>query len=158
MELSPSREANSHSASQEISRVLWNLNVHYRVHNSPPLIPILSKMNPVHTPPPYFPNNQFNIIFSSMPKSYTWFLTFVFSDENLISISRLSHVCYMRRQSHRPWLYHPNNIWWSVQVMKLFIMQSSPASCHFLPLSSKCTKDMGVEAGLTLVQGSIVTQ
>jgi hypothetical protein len=26
---------------------------------------------------------------------------------------------------------------WSVQVMKLLIMQSSPASCHFLSLKSK---------------------
>jgi len=29
-------------------------------------------------------------------------------------------------------LIYPNNIWWSVQVMMLLIMQSSPASCHFL--------------------------
>jgi hypothetical protein len=39
--------------------------------------------------------------------------------------------------SHSPWLEYPNNIWWIVQVMKLLIMQSSPASCHFLPLRSK---------------------
>jgi hypothetical protein len=29
-----------------------------------------------------------------------------------------------------------SNIWWSVQVIKLLIMQSSPASFHFYPLSS----------------------
>jgi hypothetical protein len=39
--------------------------------------------------------------------------------------------------SHPPWFSHPNNIWWSIYVMKLFIMQSSPASSHFLPLRSK---------------------
>jgi hypothetical protein len=33
------------------------------------------------------------------------------------------------------WL--PNNIWWSEQLLKLLIMQSSPASRHFLPLRSK---------------------
>jgi hypothetical protein len=35
-----------------------------------------------------------------------------------------------------------NNIWWGVQVMKLFIMQSSPSACHFLPLGSKYRSDL----------------
>jgi hypothetical protein len=46
---------NCHSASHEIPRLLWNLKIHYRVHNSPPLVPILSHMQPVHTFPPNFP-------------------------------------------------------------------------------------------------------
>jgi hypothetical protein len=45
----------------------------------------------------------------------------------------------MPRPSHPPSLDHPNNICWSVQVMKLLIMQSSPASRHFLSLMSKCS-------------------
>jgi hypothetical protein len=40
----------------------------------------------------------------------------------------------MPRPSHLSRFYHPNKIWWSVQVMKLLIMQSPPASRHFLPL------------------------
>jgi hypothetical protein len=41
------------------------------------------------------------------------------------------------RLSHFPWLLHHINIWWSAQVMKFLIMQSSPVSHHFLPLRSK---------------------
>jgi hypothetical protein len=61
----------------------------------------------------------------------------MFSDQNSVCNSHLFHASYMPRPSHTHLFDHPNNIWWSVQVMKLLIMQSSPASYHFLPLRSK---------------------
>ena len=52
--LTPSSEADSSSASQKIPRILWDTKVHYHVYNSPPLVPNLSHMNPVHTAQHHF--------------------------------------------------------------------------------------------------------
>jgi hypothetical protein len=47
MEQNPSCEANSRSACQEISRLLWDLKVHYRAHNSSRMVPVMSQINRV---------------------------------------------------------------------------------------------------------------
>jgi hypothetical protein len=69
MELRPSLEAASCTATQELSSILGNPKVHYCVHNSPPLDPLLSHINPVHTTPSYLSKIHFNIIHDSPPTS-----------------------------------------------------------------------------------------
>jgi hypothetical protein len=48
MEQSPSWEADSSTASQEIPCLVWKSYAHYHVQKCLPLDPIQSNMNPVH--------------------------------------------------------------------------------------------------------------
>jgi hypothetical protein len=52
-------EADSLLAVQEIHLSLRNLKVHYRVHNSTPLVPVLSQMNPAHALVRHFLRSHF---------------------------------------------------------------------------------------------------
>jgi hypothetical protein len=119
-------EANSHSASQQILHLLWNPKVHYRVHKSPSPVPILSQMNFVHTLQPV---SLSTLILSSLinPGFSSGHFPSRFPTKQCMHFS--SFACNMIRTSQIPR--------WSLQIMKIFIMQFSPATCYFLPFRSK---------------------
>jgi hypothetical protein len=61
-ELSPSWGAVNCAAPQEPPSILWNPKVQYRVYKSPPLVPLLSHINPIHSIPSYLSKIDFNIV------------------------------------------------------------------------------------------------
>jgi hypothetical protein len=67
MDLIPSSEAANCAATQELPSILRNLRVHYHVHKSPPLVPTLSQIDPVHTTPSYLSKIHFKIVHPPTP-------------------------------------------------------------------------------------------
>jgi hypothetical protein len=84
-----SSEANRFVAIQEITRILLNPKVHYRIHNRPPPVPILSQPNQVHTPTSHFLKIHPNIFLPSTPGSPRWSLSLRFPHQNPIHASLL---------------------------------------------------------------------
>jgi len=89
-------------------RILWNLEIHYPLHNSLPTAPILSQLNPVNTSPSHYLNIDFNIIFQAMLRSSELLLSLRSPQRNRICTSHLPHTCYMSRLSRSSRLHHSN--------------------------------------------------
>jgi hypothetical protein len=125
-EQSPLWEANRFAASQEIPRILLNPKVHYRIHNCSPPVSILSQPNPVQTPTSHFLKIHANIMLPSTPGSPQRSLSLRFPLPKPYTRLSLPHPRYMPRLSHSYRFYHPHNIGWGIQIMKLLIMDFSP--------------------------------
>jgi hypothetical protein len=64
--LTPSWEASSYVATEQVSNILWNPKFHYRAHKGHPLVAIPSQINPVHITVSYLAKINYIIIRLSM--------------------------------------------------------------------------------------------
>ena len=78
-----------------------------------------------------------NIIHPSTPRSPQWSLSLQFPHQDPIRPPILTHTRHMPSPSHSSRFYHPHNIGWGVQIIKLLVTQSPPFSRYLVPPTSK---------------------
>ena len=131
MRNTPTWEAVSSSASQAIGPVLLNPKVHYLIHNSLQLFPILKQLNSVHVIPACFFKTHFTIIRQHTPRSQKRYLPFRLHLQT-IAVLPPPHVCHIPRPSQHHLL--PSYSWWAVYSVEhailLLVMQYPVASCY----------------------------
>jgi hypothetical protein len=90
-------QANSHSTSQKIPRHSWNPKAQYRVHKSPPMISILSRMNQSTNSHTHLSKIYYKHIISAYEQIFRVVSSFRFWDQNYVCISHIHHAFYMTR-------------------------------------------------------------
>jgi hypothetical protein len=86
------------------------MKVHHGTHNSPPTVPDLIKLNPIHTPQANLRKIHSDPIFPSMLWPSQWSLSFGLSHQNLVHSSLLCHAYHMPRPHLSSLLNLPNDI------------------------------------------------
>ena len=108
---SPSWEVNWFPASQETPHIVWNPKVYYPIYKWPPLVPVLSEINPVDAPQFFFQKIHLNISIKLTSGSSKCSLSLRFPHQHPVYTSPLSHKRYMHRPSHSSRFDHPNKSW-----------------------------------------------
>jgi len=103
-EQSPSWEANSSSATQEIPHILCDPKVYFCLHKSLPLVPILSQNNAIRPFPSHFLKIHFNIMLPSTPRASKWLLSLRFFHQTPACTSSIPHKCHMPCPCLSSWL------------------------------------------------------
>ena len=123
---SPSWEAISFAASQEIPPISRNPKVHYRTHKRPPPVPILGQPNPVHIPTSHF--LEIHIIHPSTPRSLQWSPSLQFPPPRPYTLP-----------SPHPYAPHAQSILFFLILSptQYRVMPSPPFPCYNVPPRSK---------------------
>jgi len=111
IERSPSREANRFLASQEIPRILWDPNAHYRINKCPTPVPFLSHVDPLHVLTSHFMKIDVNIILPFTSRSSKLSLSLRFPHQNPVYASSLFHTCYPAPPTSFFSICSPENYW-----------------------------------------------
>jgi hypothetical protein len=142
MEQTPSWESNRFSASQEISQILWNPEVHYRIHKIPPPVPTLTHISAVRGRIPLF-KHLVNITLTSTPRTSMWPLPLVYPHQNPVCASSIPHTCYVPSPSHSSDLIIRIIFGEVYRSVKTFWVNSFPALvgvCRRLWITQPCVK------------------
>jgi hypothetical protein len=127
MELGPTWEAAYCAATQELPNILWNPKVHYRVHKSPPLVPILSQIDPIPTIPSYLSKIHFNIVHPPTCGSAIVILYPCWC--NYVEARFVGNSCF---ESWRLWCWKPKSLWVLLEGRFISIVQGAYESQVFL--------------------------